>query len=267
MYNQALNDKWIEKLKREVDGKRIVMVGNAASIFSEEYGELIDSFDFVVRFGKGVPYKEFKAHIGNKTDMWFFGTGRAGMRDKFKQARYKMYTMSQLNLYKPGREEMVCHRSMMDGSFQPYKDFFFAGSANDVLDCNREIFGEQPEARISQGAQCIHFFANKVDTYASIDLIGFDFFGQGFVYNIETGKQHIPKVQPTTSWHMPLISKEYDGNPHNKSSLEESYIRAVPRLKVHQMKPVDLEKMDKVLKRLRGSKTNIIGDGNDSNLW
>jgi hypothetical protein len=259
MYNHNLNEMWRKRLVDAVAGKRVVMVGNATSIFSKKYGELIDNYDFVVRFGKGVPYPEYREYLGTRTDLWFFGSARAGMYPKFDNAMFKMYTLAQMPLYKK-KAELAYPREMADGKFQVYSDFFLAGTAAETLACNEEINPNNPDARISQGAQCVHYFANFVQSYGSIDLIGFDFFGSGFVYNYETGKNHIPVNQPTTSWHCPLQSKNFDENPHNQDGNEERYIRSVPRLTVHQMPPVDLKKMEEVLLKLRGKNATITGE-------
>ena len=56
MFNRELHNKFTEELKQYCEGKRVLLVGNAASLFNHEYGDLIDSYDVVVRFGKGIPF-------------------------------------------------------------------------------------------------------------------------------------------------------------------------------------------------------------------
>ena len=260
MYNKELNDRWVDKLRATVAGKRVLMVGNSTTMFSKKWGDMIDSYDFVVRFGKGIPYKEYSEYLGTKTDMWFFGTGRAGMWKDWKHAPFKLFTMAQINIYNPDRHEYAVHRDMMDGTIHAYRDFFIAGTSKDAVQASKDVNGDEPDARISQGTQCIHYFANHIKTYKSIDLVGFDFFGAGFTYNYDTTLPRVPKHQPTTSWHMPLVSKAYDENPHSKNGNEERYIRSVPNLYVHEMPPIDMENMEMVLKRLRGTKATITGD-------
>lgn len=260
MYNHELNEQWVNKLRATVAGKRVLMVGNSTTMFSKKYGELIDSYDFVVRFGKGIPYKEYGEYLGTKTDLWFFGTGRAGMLKDWKKVPFKLFTMAQINIYNPDRHEYAVHRDMMDGTIQAYRDFFCAGTTKDALAASTEINGDEAGARISQGAQCIHYFANHIKTYKSIDLIGFDFFESGFTYNYDTDNPRVPRNQLSTSWHMPLVSKAYNENPHSKNGNEERYIRSVPNLTVIKMPPIDMEKMSEVLKRLRGEKATITGD-------
>lgn len=253
MYNQRLNEAWRQMLANSVEGKRVLLVGNSVSMFSSvKFGELIDNYDFVVRFGKGVPYTEFKEYLGIRTDLWFFGTGRAGMWPQFKHVPYKMFTPSQIPLYDSRKTELGIHRDMLNGKLQIYRDYFMAGSAETLLAANKEINGDSIGSRLSQGAQCAHYFSNFVDTYASLDFVGFDFFVDGFTYNYESKNKQIPKVQPTTSWHCPLQSKGFDTNPHDYNGNEQRYIRSIPRSSIHEMPPHDPEVMRQVLLRLRG---------------
>lgn len=263
MYNAVLNDRWTNKLKSRVEGKKILLVGNATSMFSQKFGEEIDSYDFVLRFGKGVPYAKFSEYLGTKTDAWFFGTARAGMFKHFKQARFKIYSVCQLSMYKDNTSDLLSTRAMYNGSFQVYRDFFLAGDSIETMKANKEINGDDPDARLSQGAHCAHFFNKFVQSYDQMDFIGFDFFGQEFKYDYNSGKKHIPVEQPTTSWHMPLISKEYDRNPHRNGvddsgmSNEERFIRSLPKVNVRKMPPNDMEKLAEVLEELRGEEAKI----------
>jgi len=72
MFNAELNDRSTEKLKRYCEGKKVLLVGNAASLFNHSYGDMIDQYDVVVRFGKGVPTEENRKYIGSKTDCLVF---------------------------------------------------------------------------------------------------------------------------------------------------------------------------------------------------
>lgn len=265
MYNKTLNQEWIDRLKKRVEGKSLTFVGNSASMFSsKKFGKYIDESDFVLRFGKGAVIDNFKAYTGSKTDAWFFGAARAGMYSKFANVEFKIFTPSQLNAYRPGRD-IVIVRQMADGTMQPYRDFFMSGSINDLIELNEKINGVGAAgdngARISQGADCLNFFSTKVDTYKEINLVGFDFFKKSFTFEV-------PKyagtntIHPGTSWHCPLTSEGYKRNPHafsgDEMTNEEKYIRSLPRVTVHEMPDVDEEKMAIVLKILRGSKARVI---------
>tara|TARA_R110002020_G_scaffold103752_24_gene243255 strand:- start:917 stop:1438 length:522 start_codon:yes stop_codon:yes gene_type:complete len=47
-----------------------ILVGNGTSVLDEAYGDLIDSFDIVVRFND-FKLDGFREHVGQKTNCWF----------------------------------------------------------------------------------------------------------------------------------------------------------------------------------------------------
>ena len=49
--------------------KKVIIVGNSTTILSEEYGDVIDSYDVVIRINKCAT-KGFEKHTGSKTDIW-----------------------------------------------------------------------------------------------------------------------------------------------------------------------------------------------------
>ena len=58
--------------------KNIILVGNSVELLQYDFGKYIDSFDTVVRFGRGVPTEDNSHAIGKKTDMWITGFLRMG---------------------------------------------------------------------------------------------------------------------------------------------------------------------------------------------
>jgi len=48
---------------------RVILVGNGTSVLDHNYGRVIDSFDFVVRFNDFV-IEGFEKHVGTKTNCW-----------------------------------------------------------------------------------------------------------------------------------------------------------------------------------------------------
>lgn len=264
MYNKRLNDQHTEMFRKAVENKRVLLVGNAASLFSSEsHGELIDSYDFVLRFGKGFPAAVDAPYLGKRTDAWFFGPGRAGMFKKFWDAKWKIYTPSQLKVYE-GKDDCLLPATMLNGEFQVYDHFFMTGPSNNIVELNKKVNGVQSDqARLSQGIQCIDWMVHTVNSYASLTLIGFDFFGKPFNYNFDNSRNpDIPKNHPTTSWHCPLVSKNYDVNPHafsldGETTNEKKYILSLPGIEHIKMPEVDLAKMEEVLKRLRGTGSSI----------
>lgn len=267
MYIEHLNDRALNQFREFVADKKVLLVGNATSMFSEKLGPLVDSYDVVLRFGKGVPYPEYAEFLGRRTDVWFFGTARAGMYKDFRNVKFRIHTIAQQAMYKDSKPDMVVPRVCLTGELVPYQDFFLAGNMQRTLKRHLDINGPNPGgARLSQGAECVHFFVNDVRTQSELHLVGFDFFGSGFKYNYEDKKGKIPKVQTTTSWHCPLAAEDNQENPHlqhiddSGQGAEQRYIMSQAGVFVRQMQPCDVEQMEKVMKRLRGDKTTkLIG--------
>lgn len=264
MYNKKQNEYCTDRFKEYVADKRVLLVGNAASLFSsDKHGELIDSYDVVLRFGKGFPDPQDAKFLGTKKDVWFFGAGRAGVYHRFSQTKWRVYTPSQLKVYS-NSDELLVPRIMCDGTLQVYRDFFMTGPSTDVYDLNVRINGKDAEgSRLSQGVQAVHWFVNKVATQRSLTLIGFDFFEQPFNYTFDNSRSpKIPQHHVASSWHCPLVSGQYEYNPHafgkpGEDSNEKKYILSQPVEHI-KMPPVDYDKMESVLKRLRGNSTNLL---------
>ncbi len=265
MYNKELNDHHVDRFRGAVAGKRVLFVGNSASLISSDHhGELIDSFDFVLRFGKGWPHPLYAKYVGTRTDAWFFGAGRVGMYKKFVDVPWKIYTPSQLKVYE-GAEDCLLSRSMLDGSFQIYRDFFMTGDSNRVVELNKRVNGEQAKfARLSQGIQAIEWLTKDVCSHADLTLIGFDFFAQPATYTYDNKKYpDIPRTHPITSWHVPLVNNHYTTNPHafggeeGGMTNEERYIRSIPGINIIPMPKIDADKLDELIKRIRGPGSSI----------
>ena len=223
MFNQELNDKSTNKLKEYCRGKRVLLVGNAASLFNHEYGELIDSYDVVVRFGKGVPTDENKKHVGSKTDVWFFGTLRASMYDSWKSARFKVFNYTQIGLYDPKGYSLSFPSVMTTNKFQIYKDYFILGDSALHKKLIANVYDAPPvknwksAKRLSQGTLAFTYFDEVIQTQSQLDLVGFDFFES--VLNFELGG----KAKKIYSWHVPVPVDSHEHNPHGADK-EKEYI-------------------------------------------
>lgn len=269
MYNEQLNEAMVDKLRAYVDNQRVLLVGNAATLFSNpRHGEIIDSYDVVLRFGKGVPFRRWRQYLGTRTDAWFFGAGRTGCWTSFRHVPYKIMTMSQIHAYSKA-DTIAIHKALVTGrEFQIYRDFMLTGDLDYLHGVTLDVHGTLENApRVSQGVQAAHFFDRVVKSQKSLDFIGFDFFGAGFKYSFPDNRTYqgeaIPNVHPITSWHCPLTGGSYNGNPHgdnaDHASREEQFIRSLKNSHVHEMpKEVDRERIEMVLKDLRGEKCEII---------
>jgi hypothetical protein len=148
MYNAVLNGICLQELKEHVAGKKVCLVGNSATIFSDKHhGELIDSFDVVLRFGKGVPYTKYSSYLGTKKDIWFFGSARAGMWHHFNTSKFRVLTMSQINLYKEDEQSLLLNKRMFDGSIQIYRDCMLTGNSQYMYKMVKDIHGTSSTLR------------------------------------------------------------------------------------------------------------------------
>lgn len=210
MYNKELNERSTEKLRQFCKDKKVIIVGNSVSLFANEYGDMIDSYDVVVRMGKGVPYPEFKKYLGSKTDCWMLSALRATSYKYFKNVRFKVLNITQLNLYQD-TDKFGISKCFFEDDLQIYKDFFLIGNIEETKDLIKKahIIDLNEKNRISQGAMCISYFLNKIATQKETHIIGFDFF--------ESRVQYLMKgeVNEVSSFHMPIpLFKGPNSNPH-----------------------------------------------------
>ena len=64
--NKTLKNK---QEKSEEEKNKIILVGNAPTNLDNEFGNLINSYDIIIRFNEFV-IKEYEKNIGTKTSIW-----------------------------------------------------------------------------------------------------------------------------------------------------------------------------------------------------
>lgn len=197
-----------------------MLVGNAASLFNHEYGELIDSYDVVVRFGKGIPFARYKKHLGSKTDVWFFGPLRATSYPKWK-CRFKIFNYMQISMYDPKSQLLTIPNCMTTGELQIYKDYFTVGTYSDHLNLIHKIYEEpffKKSNRLSQGSLGFLYFDEIIKTQSQLDLVGFDFFSSEVKFEYKGNDKVV------NSWHVPLPIHNADQPHPHVGSEEKDYI-------------------------------------------
>lgn len=247
MYNEWFNQRFHRDINRAIDGRSIAVVGNGASLLAEENGKEIESHDFIVRFGKGVPDKFNEPSIGRRTDLWVFAAFRAS-KDLYKRfsPRFAMMSLAQIGLYeKP--TSIVVPDACLNGDLQVYTHFGLLGSVEDHLLWSNMI--NTSTGRPSQGAMFVgymlqqkwHLRAKRITFY------GFDFFNSTFDM----------KGKPTASWHCPILRKDIKDIPHD-SEAEERFIRGYASLgehiKISESKPITQERANAIIEHYRGKK-------------
>ena len=187
----------MEKTLRQLtEGQNLILVGNSVELLQHNYGSWIDSFDTVVRFGRGVPDSSNKQAIGQYTDIWV--TGWLRMKNHiFFEKSLKLFNRCRIHLDKKPKEPDIPFEHIVMFSDEELKEIFsYVGAENNKTD------GSRPSA----GFLGILFFLKKCNCQ-SITLIGFDFFSKRLP--IQTGEDY------PASWHMPINSIK--ANPHNRN--------------------------------------------------
>lgn len=258
MWNRRLNEKFTNRLIGYCQDKRVIVVGNSVSMFNKSYGQFIDSFDVVVRMGKGYPWPEFKDNLGTKTDVWVLSILRANHYKDFVNTPYKVLNISQMSIYDKERSTTTISKHFYDDNFEVYKDYFLMGNASQTRSLIKSAYGSvNIKERASQGALTLAYFTNIIRSYKELHVIGFDFFEGRVQYNLEG------EINEVSSFHLPVPSfKGVNSNPHapglySKEHMDKKYIlslRDKGKIHFHEMEKVEdtpKEKIDLIMARYR----------------
>lgn len=241
MWNKRLNDKFENRLIGYCQNKRVLIVGNSISLFNKPYGEFIDSFDVVVRMGKGYPWPEFKEHLGSKTDVWVLSILRANHYADFKGTPFQVLNISQISVYDSKKNTTTISKHFYEEEFEIYKDYFVMGDIKKTRALIKIAYGTVDiNQRASQGALTLAYFTNIIRHYKELHVIGFDFFEGKLQYEMNG------EVNEVSSFHLPVPSlKGSNSNPHAGMLVEghpdKRYIeklRDEGKIIFHEMEPL-----------------------------
>ncbi|MBR2679761.1 MAG: glycosyltransferase family 29 protein, partial [Exiguobacterium sp.] len=150
----------LDALKPLLKGRRVAVVGNAASLLSKGQAEEIDAHDIVIRFNRGFP----SAKVGHRTDILFLACD---------------LTPEEIARYghpKTIRRSRFCH-TRCDYNLKTTTRARLSQAATDAV--ARRKPGHRSQA--STGFLAVDFCLSA--ECASIDLYGFDFFTSPTYYN------------------------------------------------------------------------------------
>jgi hypothetical protein len=205
----------IETIKKLCKNKRILLVGNSIQSLSKKQGQLIDSFDVVVRFGKGHP-KGYEECLGTKTNIWTTGMFRATMRDMYPEDAEVLFSPSFFT--KEAEAPNYPHTVM-------YTQEEIESLNNKYI--KTKTPGSTKNKRLSIGALTAFYLCNKIDNFATLNFINFDFFSKGVPMLSGEQKQMVV----STSWHLPLPAYKYidtknmlENHPAHDSLAEKALI-------------------------------------------
>ena len=186
----------INPIYKEISGKNIILVGNSVEILEHEYGDIIESYDVIVRFGRGVPRPDMVKAIGKRTDIWVTGLLRQKYAKFFPKA-FKLFNRNRIYIDK----ELPKNRL-------PDFEYMEMFSDKELLELYKEcgyIDGDKYEKRPSAGFITLQYFTRVANDWKSLTLIGFDFFAKTYAEKVGGAKP--------ASWHKPIAT--IDELPHS----------------------------------------------------
>lgn len=157
------------KLSDLVKDKNVLLVGNSSSLLKKDNSDLIDSFEFVIRFNLSIAHMSAYS-IGAKCDAWIFAMCRDDViRRTYEGAKIK---------------PKVCVR---------YGKPFDIGEINIELDVNKDDVKKElnieDDMHPTTGVVTTWYMLNKAKT-KSLSLIGFDSFKNHNFYT-QSNKAHL----------------------------------------------------------------------------
>jgi len=218
----------VESIQDFVKDKRIVFVGNSVEIMKHKLADKINSYDVVVRFGRAIGANKLQEEsLGTKVNIWVTGQFRAPMykthRKDFETGRFKDVKI----LVNRCRGNFKLKDWNIEEHLPEGMPYEFMYSDKEIIDLMKE-FGKDlltKDLRPSAGFLTILWFINKVKTYKSLDLIGFDFFAKTVKERRKDKKGHKSACDPH-SWHLPVYVMEKSAHDMD---LEQEYISFLQR--------------------------------------
>ena len=187
--------------------------------------KFIDGFDIVVRFGRAISANEKQQkYIGSKCDIWITGQFRAPEynknRENFKTGKYKN-TKILVNRCRGNicMKDWILEEHLPKGMPQN-----FMYTDDELVHIMKEKFGKDlldtKVLRPSAGFISILWFIDKIKTYKSLHLIGFDFFRKQTNVKPVDKRGFRSNCKPH-SWHLPVYLLH---KPAHDSDMEVNYI-------------------------------------------
>ena len=187
----------LEEVLNILENKNVVLVGNSVEILNYEKGEFIDSFDVVIRMGKGYPRSSHNKLIGKRIDLWAAGFLRAEAHmEKIKVPKLLNRTRIDLNIPRDVEGDWLTMFTDEE-LFEIYDEFGYENNAT--------------LGRPSNGFIVLLWLIKKAWVWKSLTIVGFDFFAKSAPFKV--GEMH------PNSWHLPRNT--VSEIPHNVPAEKE----------------------------------------------
>ena len=248
----------VESIQKLVKNKRVIFVGNSVEIMEHSLAKFIESYDIVVRFGRALEFiskeRVFKENnnafgnfhklLGRKVDIWVTGQFRSHMYNKlyreFKKGCFKhvkiLVNRCRGNFH---LKNWILEENLPKG--MPYTQMYTDEEIHYIMKSFGKDIKNRP-LRPSAGFLTILWFVDRIKTYKSLDIIGFDFFSKSTKERKVDGKGFKSKCDPH-SWHLPIYTTP---SPAHDGEMEQQYISFLERngkLKWHLLSNLNSEKI------------------------
>ena len=197
---------------------------------NHKLAEFINEYDIVVRFGRAIEANDLQEEsLGTKCDIWVTGQFRSpsytNVKDKFINGKFKN-TKVLLNRCRGNlklKDWVLENRLPKD--FPEYTEMYSDNELVSVMkEFDKDLLGVN-DYRPSAGFITILWFIQKVKTYKSIDLIGFDFFAKSVDKRPRDKRGQVSNCNPH-SWHLPVYVLN---RPAHDKDMEQQYMCSLKR--------------------------------------
>ena len=220
----------VESIQEFIKDKRVIFVGNSVEIMNHKLADVINSYDIVVRFGRAVEAnKRHEQSVGKKTNIWITGQFRSHIHNKL----YKEFTNGKFKdveiLLNRCRGNFHLKKWVLEDNLpkkMPYTQMY----TDEEIFYIMKTFGKdikKKQLRPSAGFLTILWFVNRIATYKSLDIIGFDFFTKSTIERKKDNRGFKSQCDPH-SWHLPIYTTE--STAHDKK-MEREYVSFLERNK------------------------------------
>lgn len=209
--------KTLDEVREFFRDKRVIIVGNSVEIMTQNNAELIDSYDVVIRLGRGIKTTpEDEIAVGKKADVWISGLFRIKL---LQEPEIQEKLKDKLILLNGSRIDVT--DGWLEKTIKEY-NYIPIFSDSEILEFYQKyglINNSVKSFRFSNGMWTIFFMLEKIKTQKSLDIIGFDFFKSLVDFPVNENSL-IP-----SSWHLPSVGS--DTPVHNgefEQKLTEQYM-------------------------------------------
>lgn len=191
-----------------VKNKSIIFVGNSVEIMKHKHAKFIESHDIVVRFGRAISATpEQEESLGSRCDIWITGQFRAPEwhknRENFEKGRFKDTRI----LVNRCRGNFHLKNWNLEDRLPKGMKYEFMYSDEEIINIMKSFDKDIlrcKDLRPSAGFISILWFVNKIKTYKSLNLIGFDFFAKKVDNVLSKDKRGVKSNAAPHSWHLPV---------------------------------------------------------------